>query len=56
MKNIQNYSYLLYGICDDQRFKYVKISSVKSLYLMFNKINVYYEKIILMKKLMKKSI
>ena len=56
MKNIQNYSYLLYGICDDQRFKYVKISGVKSLYLMFNKIDVYFEKIILMKKLMKKRL
>ena len=44
-KAYKKYSYLLYWICSNQRFQYIKINSVNSLYLIFNKVNGYFEKI-----------
>ena len=46
MKSNTKYSYLLYWICNDQRHsKYVKINNVNSLYLIFSKVNGYFEEI-----------
>ena len=36
---------LLHWICDNQRFKIRKINSVNALYLIFNKVNGYFEEI-----------
>ena len=43
-KSYKRHSYSLHWICDDQGSKYVKINSVTSLYLIFNKVNGYFEK------------
>ena len=42
---MQRYSYLLYGICDGLDSKYVEINSVNPLYLIFSKVNRYFEEI-----------
>ena len=42
---MQKCSYLLYWICEDQRFKMCKINSVNPLYFIFNKVNGYFEEI-----------
>ena len=44
-KSYKRHCYLLHQICDDQNSKYVKINSAISLYLIFNKVNGYFEKI-----------
>ena len=45
MKLRQNFSYLLYWICDAKDSKYLKSYSVNPLYLIFNKVNGYSEEI-----------
>ena len=42
---MQKYSYLLHWICDDKDLKYVKTNSVNPAYLIFNKVNGYFEEI-----------
>ena len=42
-KVLQKNSYLLHWICDVKDSKYVKINSVNPLYLIFSKINRYFE-------------
>ena len=42
---MQKYFYLLHCICDYQNLKYVKINSVNPLYLIFSKVNRYFEEI-----------
>ena len=42
---MQEYSYLLYWICDDKDSKYVKINSVNHLCLIFRIVNEYFEEI-----------
>ena len=44
-KVVQKYSYLLHWLCDDKRFKIRKINSVNSLYLVFSKMNEWFEEI-----------
>ena len=45
MKSLQNYSYLQYCICKDQRIKILKTNSVNPLYFMLNEMNGYCEEI-----------
>ena len=46
MKSNTKHSYLLYWIFNDQKHsKYVKINNVNSLYLIFSKVNGYFEEI-----------
>ena len=44
-KSYKSYSYWLYWINHDQHSKYIIIYSVNSLYLIFNKVNGYFEEI-----------
>ena len=44
-KSYKKCSYLLYWVCDDQRFEICKINSINRLYLIISKVNGYFEEV-----------